>query len=161
MNGEESPSQPRHPCSLLYAHSPQPMCPKSVDICVPATERANTVAWLREEEVSTPHLLPLSLPLFPFFFGDSDIGGFFQPPGCVTGGSTVGYKRKSSNSLPNKAAFPTHVCYKGRPHLSLGFPVPCCVNVSIQLPFSIKRTKCSFGYVFLSLSSRGRGAVEG
>lgn len=73
----------------------------------------------------------------------------------------MGCKRRGSNSLPNKAAFPTHLCYKGRPHLSLGSPVPCCVNVSIQLPFSIKRTKCFFGCVFLSLSPQGRGAVEG
>lgn len=72
----------------------------------------------------------------------------------------MGYKRRGSNSLPNKAAFPAHLCCKERPRLSLGFPVPCRVNVSIQLPFSIKRPKRSFGYVFLFPSPQERGAVE-
>lgn len=71
------------------------------------------------------------------------------------------YKRKGSNSLPNKAAFPTHMCYKGRPHLSLGFLVPCCVNVVYTVAIFYKKNEMLLWVcVFVSVAT-GKRACGG
>lgn len=70
----------------------------------------------------------------------------------------MGYKRRGSNSLPNKAAFPTHMCYKGRPHLSLVFPVLCCVNVVYTVAIFYKKNEMLLWVcVFVSVTTGERG----
>lgn len=67
---------------------------------------------------------------------------------------------RGSNSLPSQAAFPTHLCCRGRPDLSLHFPIPCLCKCVCTVAIFYKKTKTSL-WVCVCLHHHGGEGCRG